>query len=109
MVSKKLVAASAAPLLLSLLESGESYGYALIQRVRLLSEGALSWNEGMLYPVLHRMERDGWIRSRWGTSGSRRRRYYALTAQGRRALERERDEWRTVSATLDTLWGGSHA
>ena len=109
MVSKKLVAASAAPLLLSLLESGESYGYALIQRVRLLSEGALSWNEGMLYPVLHRMERDGWIRSRWGSSGNRRRRYYALTAQGRRALERERDEWRTVSSTLDTLWGGSHA
>ena len=59
MLSRELVAASTRPLLLSLLAEGESYGYALIQRVKELSGGELNWTGGMLYPVLHRLEEEG--------------------------------------------------
>src|SRR5215470_3384002 len=78
-LTKDLVAASAIPLILSILEEGESYGYAIIQRVRDLSGGAIEWTDGMLYPVLHRLEAQGHIRSVWRTSDvGRRRKYYAL-------------------------------
>ena len=58
-IGKDLVAASATPLVLSILSEGESYGYAIIKRVDELSGGELQWTDGMLYPVLHRLERNG--------------------------------------------------
>lgn len=105
-LAKDLVAASAVPLVLSILESGESYGYAIQQRVAELSEGEMNWTEGMLYPVLHRLEAQGWIRSTWrvGDSG-RNRKYYALTAKGRKVLEEQKQQWTVVQKTLATLWG----
>jgi len=115
MIPPKLVAASSVPLVLSILASGESYGYAILQRVRLLSGGRIEWTDGMLYPVLHRLERSGLVAARWGESeNGRRRRYYRLSADGERALEAEREEWQTVDATLRALWtsnagGASHA
>ena len=63
MLTKDLVAASSKPLLLSILAGGESYGYEIIQKVRELSGGRIEWSDGMLYPVLHRLERDGLIES----------------------------------------------
>src|SRR5678816_2662816 len=76
-ISKDLVAASATPLLLAILHKGPSYGYAIIQEVRELSGGELEWSEGMLYPVLHRLEEHGLIESyeERGDTG-RKRRYY---------------------------------
>src|ERR1700728_2339940 len=74
MIRKELVAASAEPLILSLLAKGESYGYAIIQEVKLRSEGKLQWTDGMLYPVLHRMENRGLIKARWGESETGRKR-----------------------------------
>src|SRR5712672_3303801 len=65
MIQKELVAASTEPLILSLLANGESYGYELIQEVKELSGDKIKWTDGMLYPVLHRMEDNGWIKSRW--------------------------------------------
>jgi len=65
MIRKELVAASAEPLILSLLARGESYGYAIIQEVKARSGGKLQWTDGMLYPVLHRMEHRGLIKARW--------------------------------------------
>ena len=62
---KELVAASTVPLVLSVLAQGESYGYALIQRVRELSDGRITWTEGMLYPVLHWMADEGLVESEW--------------------------------------------
>ena len=110
MVSSKLVAASSAPMVLSILSHGESWGYAILQRVRALSGGRIEWTEGMLYPVLHRMERSGWIEARWGTSDQgRRRKYYRITTEGRSALEAEREEWSAVDDTLRALWGGADA
>ena len=109
MPSKKLIAASSEPIVLSILGHGESYGYAIIQRVRAASDGSMEWTDGMLYPVLHRLERSGWIQSRWGVSDQgRKRRYYRLTASGKRELARQRAEWEEVHGVLDALWGGSH-
>ena len=105
MLSKELVAASTVPLVLSVLEQGETYGYALIQRVRELSDGKIEWTEGMLYPVLHWMERQKMIESEWrkGESG-RRRKYYRLLREGRKALKEEQQQWMTVHSTLMNLW-----
>ena len=65
-LGKDLVAASATPLILGILSEGESYGYAIIKRVAELSGGELQWTDGMLYPVLHRLERNGWVEASWG-------------------------------------------
>jgi len=107
MPSKELVAASTVPLLLALLRSGESYGYELIERVRELSGGTLEWSDGMLYPVLRRLERDGLVTSRWVVAeNGRRRRYYRLTDRGGAAEEAERAAWRQVDGALREAWGG---
>jgi PadR family transcriptional regulator PadR len=105
MVSKELIAASSKPLILGILARGESYGYAIIQEVRDRTGGALEWTEGMLYPVLHRLEREELIRGRWRTSeAGRRRRYYSLGPKGKQALEAERRQWSVVHSTLSGLW-----
>jgi DNA-binding PadR family transcriptional regulator len=109
MVSKELVAASSKPLILSILARGESYGYAIIQEVRERSAGQLDWTEGMLYPVLHRLERDGHVRSRWDTSDvGRKRKYYTLSPRGRVALQAERKQWSLVHSTLSKVWEVGH-
>lgn len=109
-IGKDLVAASAVPLVLSILEESESYGYAILQRVRALSGGDLEWTDGMLYPVLHRLEAQGLIGSRWGESEyGRRRKYYSLKIGGRKTLAEQKLQWRVVLATLNQLWGSQHA
>ncbi len=105
MITKDLVAASATPLVLSVLSQGESYGYAIIRHVRELSDEEIEWTDGMLYPVLHRLERKGLIASEWRRAESgRRRKYYRIEEAGAEALEREKQQWRLVSATLGKLW-----
>jgi PadR family transcriptional regulator PadR len=100
-VGKDLVAASATPLVLGILSEGESYGYAIIKRVAELSGGELEWTDGMLYPVLHRLERNGFVKAGWGRSESgRRRRYYRLTDRGREELTSQRRQWQVVDSTL---------
>jgi PadR family transcriptional regulator PadR len=105
-ITKDLVAASTAPLVLSLLEDGESYGYAIILRVRELSDGEIEWTDGMLYPVLHRLEAQGLVASAWRTSDAgRKRKYYTLTRQGCKALAEQRNQWLFVHGILTKLWG----
>jgi PadR family transcriptional regulator PadR len=105
MLSKELVAASTVPLVLSVLAEGENYGYALIQRVRELSEGGIEWTEGMLYPVLHWMEDENLVESEWKEAGTgRKRKYYRLRKEGRKALQAEKQQWLTVHTTLTKLW-----
>ena len=104
-LGKDLVAASATPLVLAILAEGESYGYAIIKRVSELSGGHLQWTDGMLYPVLHRLERNRLVASKWGASESgRRRKYYRLTKDGRAQLEAERKRWQVVDETLHRIW-----
>jgi DNA-binding PadR family transcriptional regulator len=105
MISKALVAASTKPMILSILVSGENYGYQIIQKAKELSGGKLEWSDGMLYPVLHRLEKDGFIRSQWKISdGGRLRKYYMLTDKGREELEKERKQWLSVHEALSKLW-----
>jgi PadR family transcriptional regulator PadR len=104
MGSKDLVAASAKTIILSLLLTGESYGYQIIKRVRYVSSGALEWSNAVLYPVLHKMERDGLIRSEWRMSPENRmRKYYTLTELGAAELNEEKARWRGVQAALRKL------
>jgi PadR family transcriptional regulator, regulatory protein PadR len=104
-LGKDLVAASATPLVLAILAEGESYGYAIIKRVGELSHGQVQWTDGMLYPVLHRLERNGLVAAKWGSSESgRRRKYYRLTKDGRAQLDAERKRWQIVDATLHRVW-----
>ena len=105
MLAKELVAASTEPLILSLLSEGESYGYALIQEVKRRSGHKIEWTDGMLYPVLHRMEREGWIESRWGKAeNGRKRKYYFLRKDGKKALQEQREQWVIVSKVFKQLW-----
>ena len=105
MVSKNLMAASTKPLILTILDRGEMYGYQIIQNVIQHSGGTLEWSEGMLYPVLHRMEKENFIRSQWKIStNGRRRKYYHLTELGKKELEKERNQWMKVHKMLSKLW-----
>jgi PadR family transcriptional regulator, regulatory protein PadR len=104
-INKDLVAASSTPIVLAILAEGDSYGYAILERVRQLSGGRLEWTDGMLYPVLHRLERLGLVDARWEVAESgRRRKYYRITSQGRAQLEDERRQWEAVDTTLRGIW-----
>ncbi len=104
-MSKDLVAASATPLVLAILAEGDSYGYAIIKRVTELSGGHLQWTDGMLYPVLHRLERQGHVAAKWSASeNGRRRKYYRITKEGRAQLAAQRQQWQVVDETLRGIW-----
>jgi DNA-binding PadR family transcriptional regulator len=104
-INKDLIAASSTPLVLAILAEGDSYGYAILKRVQELSGGRMAWTDGMLYPVLHRLERFGHIQARWQVADSgRRRKYYRITPQGRAQLAEERRQWQTVNDTLHGIW-----
>jgi len=104
-IAKDLVAASATPLVLSILAEGESYGYAILKKVNELSGGELEWTDGLLYPLLHRLERLGYVESSWRTPpGERRRKYYRITDQGLAELAEQRRQWATVVDALRGVW-----
>ena len=109
-IDKDLVAAAATPLVLAILTEGESYGYAILKRVRALSGGELEWTDGMLYPLLHRLSRLGYVTTEWRTPPeARRRKYYAITDEGRTALADQQRQWVTVIRALNDVWPGSGA
>jgi len=105
--SKELVAASATPLILSILNRGENYGYAIIQELRVLSDAEILWTDGMLYPVLRRLEKQGLIRSEWreGDTGKRRR-YYRIEEPGKVQLKEHKRQWVMTDRVLCQLWEG---
>lgn len=104
-MNKDLVAASATPLVLAILGEGESYGYAIIKRVAELSGGHLQWTDGMLYPVLHRLERQDLVEAKWSEAETgRRRKYYKITSEGRAQLAVQRQQWQVVDDTLRGIW-----
>jgi DNA-binding PadR family transcriptional regulator len=104
-LEKELVAASSVPLVLSILTEGDSYGYAIIQRVKDLSGGKIEWTDGMLYPVLHWLEDQDLVRSRWGESETgRKRKYYSLKSEGQEVLQQQKEQWKLVNSVLNQLW-----
>jgi PadR family transcriptional regulator PadR len=106
-IDKDLVAASATPLVLAILAEGESYGYAILKRVRALSGGEIEWTDGMLYPLLHRLRRLGYVTTEWRTPPEgRRRQYYKLTDDGLAVLADQQRQWDTVTSALNGVWRG---
>ncbi len=105
MVDRKLVAATSEALILSILKEGDSYGYEIIQRVSALTDCELKWTDSMLYPVLHRMEKNGWVRSYWEASPTgRQRKYYSVSRDGLAELEEKKRQWLIADGALTSLW-----
>ena len=105
MATRELVAASTKPMILSILSFGESYGYEIIKQVEELTGGELEWTDAMLYPVLHRMQRDGFIQSRWVIADNgRRRKYYKITSLGEKELKFQQSQWLNVHEAFKKLW-----
>ena len=108
-LTKDFVAASTTPLILSILSNGDSYGYEIIQRVRDLSAGEFQWADGMLYPVLHRLEKRRLISSYWGAAETgRKRKYYKLRRKGFKELNDQRKSWGMLNQMLQNLEGGAN-
>src|SRR3954447_22604914 len=92
-------------MVLGILAEGESYGYAILRRINELSGGELDWTEGLLYPLLHRLERLGYVEASWqSVVGERRRKYYKVTDLGRAELAEQRRQWGTVVDALKEIW-----
>lgn len=88
-------------LILKALSRGEHHGYAIAEFIRSASDEVLKVEEGALYPALHRLEVRGWLKAEWGVSDNNRRaKFYRLSAQGRRELNREEDYWNRVAAAV---------
>ena len=105
MVSKNLTAASTKPVILGILRQGNSYGYLIIKKVKELSGGKMNYTDGMLYPVLHRLEKEGLIRSNWVMEKDvKPRKYYEITESGKKELIAEKEQWSQVNLVLDTIW-----
>ncbi len=105
MISKNLTAASTKPIILGILKQGNSYGYLIIKKVKELSGGSMEWSDGMLYPVLHRLEKDKLIQSKWTMSDNARpRKYYRITEAGKKALAEEKKQWLQINAVLNEIW-----
>jgi PadR family transcriptional regulator, regulatory protein PadR len=100
-VSKDLIAASAIPIILAILRQDDSYGYSIIKMVKKLSRNELVWTEGMLYPVLHRLEEQQLIESYWNSSEKgRKRKYYSLKESGLKELELQKKQWEMVNSAF---------
>jgi DNA-binding PadR family transcriptional regulator len=109
-VSQELIKGTVVPVVLAILKEESRYGYEMVQLVNARTNGALSWSEGTLYPVLHRLEAEGLVRPEWragpgGSSGTRRRRYYTLTRAGRAELAKRASEWQTFAAAVAGFLG----
>ncbi len=108
MISKNLTAASTKPIILGILQQGNSYGYLIIKKIKELSGGKMKYSDGMLYPVLHKLEKDGMIVSNWVMANETRpRKYYEITDLGKEALLIEKEQWSQINSVLNELWGMS--
>lgn len=105
MISKNLTAASTKPIILGILKQGNSYGYLIIKKIKEISGGKMKYSDGMLYPVLHRLEKDGLIKSKWTMENETRpRKYYEITDMGKEALITEQEQWSQVNSVLNVIW-----
>lgn len=102
--SKDLIAASTIPIVLSILEKGDNYGYQIIKEVQTISGGALNWKEGSLYPVLSKLEQNGLITSYKKQENGRERKYYSIKKNGLKFLALAKTEWASINQILSNLW-----
>ncbi len=96
-MNKELVGASTGLLVLGVLAESASYGYEIVKRLNTEADGVFLWQEGTVYPVLHKLEKDKLVRAQWQQADNgRRRKYYYITAKGRAALAERTEEWSAV-------------
>ena len=104
LIERDLKRSSAPLLVLALLEEESLHGYEIGRRIEARSGGTIAFNAASLYPLLYRLEKRGWIRGQWHErTGERRRRFYRITAEGRRVLAGERGVWHAFVRALDTV------
>jgi transcriptional regulator len=95
-------------LILRTLDLEPMHGWGIAKRIRHVSNDVLQVNQGALYPALHRLEQNGWIKAKWGESDHKRRaKFYALTAAGRKYLQRERSQWQRLSTAIGLVLDAS--
>ena len=105
-ISKELVGASAAPIILSVLKNGDNYGYEIVQKVKELTNGEIKWKEASIYPVLKKLENSGMVKSYWKMQENQRpRKYYTILADGKIQLEQNMHEWDMVHSIFGRLLG----
>ncbi|HVS73537.1 MAG TPA: PadR family transcriptional regulator [Phycisphaerae bacterium] len=110
--SKDLVGASTTLLLLAALQDGPSYGYELVQRVNERAKGVFTWQEGTVYPILHRLQERQLVSAQWKAAArgsGRQRKYYALTAKGRAYLASAANRWNALHGIVSHFTGAAHA
>lgn len=104
-IAKELIGASAIPIILSVLQHGDSYGYEIVQRVKKSTDGKVTWKEASIYPVLKKLEKSGMIKSYWKvTKKERPRRYYTILSDGKKQLEYNKQEWEMMHTVFQNLW-----
>jgi PadR family transcriptional regulator, regulatory protein PadR len=109
-LNRELKKGSAELLILSLLEARKRHGYEISKLIENESDGVLNFNVASLYPLLYRLENRGWIQGRWvDKAGQRRRRYYQLTASGRKVLPAQRSNWKAFAAAIGRIAGVRYA
>ena len=109
-LDRELKKGSAELLILSLVEARPRHGYEISKLIEQRSSGAVRFHVASLYPLLYRLEKRGWIQGRWvEKAGQRRRRYYRLTAEGRKVLASQRKGWQVFAAAINRIAGVEHA
>ena len=107
---RELVGSTTATLILSVLNTGSAHGYEIVRRINELSDGIFEWQEGTIYPALHKLEARELIRGEWVEAlNGKKRRVYSLTEDGKRALASEAQEWSTYSKAVESVLEASYA
>jgi PadR family transcriptional regulator PadR len=103
-ISKELIGASSIPIILSILRGGDSYGYEIVQHVKEITNGGITWKEASIYPVLKKLENDGYIKSYWKIiENERPRKYYTILSDGQKQLEQNINEWGMIQTVFESL------
>lgn len=105
-LNKELLKGSTELLVLSVIESENMYGYQMIKELKNKSENVFEFQEGTLYPILHKLEQKGWISSYWDEFTGKKRKYYAITTEGKKQLDLKKEEWKTFSTKVNQVIGG---
>lgn len=106
-VSRELLKGSTDMLILSLLEKENMYGYQMIKELSRKSKNVFEFQEGTLYPILHNLEEKNYITSYWDEVGTKKRKYYSITKEGKKHLKEKKEEWEVFSGGINEVFGGA--
>lgn len=105
-IDRELLKGSTNLLVLSVLKNENMYGYQMIKRIKEESENVFEFQEGTLYPILHKLEEKGLISSYWDETSGKKRKYYAITEEGKKHLESKKEEWKLFTTKVNKVIGG---